>query len=271
MIWTVLLTVVGLYLGLVTLLFIFQRYLIYFPLRNLVVTPAARLLTYEPVHFKAADGVKLFGWFIPAEPSRGTVLFFHGNAGNISHRLDSIEQFHQVGLNVFIFDYRGYGQSEGGRPSEQGTYLDAEAAWHYLIEEKQIPPTKILIFGRSLGGGVAAYLAQNQTPAALILESTFTSIPDLGAQLYPFLPVRPLTRIQYNTLARLPQIKHPILIIHSPDDNVIPYSHGQRLFAEAGEPKQFLELKGGHNEGFLLVGPKYEATLDAFVNQYLGE
>lgn len=267
MLWSILLLVVGLYLGITALLFFFQNRLIYFPLRHLALTPAAKGLTYETVRFEAADGVKLTGWFVPAEPARGTVLFFHGNAGNISHRLESIEVFHRLGLNTFIIDYRGYGQSEGS-PSEQGTYLDAEAAWRYLIDEREISPDKIIFFGRSLGGGVAAWLAEKHPPALLILESTFTSVPDLAAQLYPFLPVRLLARVHYNTLERLSQIKAPILIGHSLDDKVIPYNHGRRLFAAAPEPKGFLELHGRHNDGFM-VSRNYESSLEAFISRYL--
>ncbi len=261
--------VVTLYVGLVALAFLFQERLLYFPLRGLAATPASIGLTYENVWLKTADGVKLSGWFIPAEPARGVVLFFHGNAGNISHRLDSIATFHDLGLSILIIDYRGYGQSKG-KTTEQGTYLDAEAAWRYLVEERQIPPTKIVLFGRSLGGGVAAWLAQTHRPAGLILESTFTSVPDVAAQHYPFLPVRILTRVNYNTLDRLPAINCPVLIVHSPDDRLIPYQHAQRLFATAQEPKQFLELRGGHNEGFILSAQVYEAGLDTFITSLPG-
>jgi fermentation-respiration switch protein FrsA (DUF1100 family) len=270
MFWTILILAVGLYAGLTALMFFFQNRLVYFPLGRLALTPAARGLAYEDVWLETSDGVKLFGWFIPAEPARGVLLFFHGNAGNISHRLESIEQFHRVGLSVFIIDYRGYGRSEG-RPSEQGTYLDAEAAWRYLVEARQVAPEKIVFFGRSLGGAVATRLAQDHPPAALIIESTFTSIPDMAAQIYFFLPVRLLARIDYNTLARLPELTTPILIIHSPDDEVIPYAHGQRLFAAAHEPKEFLSIRGGHNDGYIRSAELYEARLEAFLRRHLVE
>jgi hypothetical protein len=270
MLWTILITVVGFYAGLTALVFFFQNRLVYFPLSRLALTPAAKGLAYENVWLETPDGVKLFGWFVPAEPARGVLLFFHGNAGNISHRLDSIEQFHRLGLSVFIIDYRGYGRSEG-RPSEQGTYLDAEAAWRYLVEERQVAPDKIVIFGRSLGGAVATWLAQDHPPAVLIIESTFTSIPDMAAQIYFFLPVRLLARIDYNTLARLPELTSPVLIIHSPDDDVIPYVHGQRLFAAAQEPKEFLSIQGGHNDGYIRSAELYEARLEAFLQRHLVE
>jgi fermentation-respiration switch protein FrsA (DUF1100 family) len=264
MIWSFVgLIVIG-YLSLAALLFFWQERLIYFPTRAWAATPAEIGLAYEEVWLEATDGVKLSGWFVPAEPARGVILFFHGNGGNISHRLESLELFHRLGLSVFILDYRGYGQSEG-RPSEQGTYLDAEAAWRYLTDERQIPPHQIILFGESLGGAVAAWLAQTRSPGGLILLSTFTSIPDMGAQTYPFLPVRLLARVNYNTLARLPEISCPVLIVHSPDDEIVSYSHGQRLFAAANTPKKFLGLKGGHNEGVMISVAEYEAGLTAFI------
>lgn len=259
---------VTLYLALVGLAYLFQERLLYFPLRGLSLTPAAGGLDYEEVWLETSDGVTLHGWFIPAASPRGVLLFFHGNAGNISHRLDSIDTFHRLGLSTFIIDYRGYGRSQG-RPTEQGTYQDAEAAWRYLVEERQISPADIIIFGRSLGGGVASWLAQQYSPGALILESTFTSVTDMAARQYPFLPVRQLGRIHYDTLARLPEIDCPILIIHSPDDRIIPYEHSQRLYAAARDPKEFLEIRGGHNDGFIISASDYEARLDGFIEQYI--
>ncbi len=265
--WSIIGFAIILYIGLVTSLFIFQDRLIYFPIRHISATPADIGLTYEPVWLETADGVKLSGWYVPAKEARGVVLFFHGNAGNISHRLDSIGTFHRLGLSVFIIDYRGYGQSEG-KTSEQGTYLDAEAAWRYLVEDQQIPADEIILFGRSLGGAVAAWLAQKHTPGLLILESSFTSVPDVAAKHYPFFPVRLLARFKYNTLERLPEINCPVLVVHSPDDEIIPYSHGEQLFAAAQEPKDFLNLSGGHNEGVFIMGKRYEAGLDAFITKH---
>lgn len=268
MLWSIIGVIITSYVGLTLLLFLFQARFLYFPTAYLVATPADRGLAYETVWLETADGVRISGWFVPAEPARGVVLFFHGNAGNISHRLESIAFFHRLGLSVLIIDYRGYGQSEG-RPGEQGTYLDAEAAWRYLVEERRIAPHQIIFFGRSLGGAVAAALAQTHPPPALILESTFTSVPDMAAQLYPFLPARRLARIHYNTLERLPTLNVPVLIVHSPDDEVIPYDHGRRLFAAARAPKEFLELRGGHNEGFIISAERYEAGLNGFITRHL--
>lgn len=255
-------------------LFFFQSQLIYFPTRAIEATPAAIGLAYEPVEFRAEDGVKLTGWNLPACPPppdqacqpRATLLFFHGNAGNISHRLESIAIFRGLGLDVFIFDYRGYGASEGG-PDEEGTYRDAEAAWRYLTETRRVAPERIVYFGRSLGAAVAAWLAARRPPGALILESTFTSAPDLGTDLYPWLPVRWLARIDYDTRERLASIASPVLIVHSPQDEIIPFHHAERLLAAAREPKELLRLRGDHNSGFYVTGKDYIAGLDAFLKR----
>ncbi len=249
-------------------LFVFQSHYVYYPESTMVVDPSDIGLDFEDASFRTEDGIKLFGWFIPVQKSRGVVLFCHGNAGNISHRLESIQIFHQLGLDVFIFDYRGYGQSEG-KPSEQGTYQDAEAAWWYLTEERQVLPGDIIVFGRSLGGAVAAWLAQNHTPGALILESTFTSLGDIAAKFYPFLPVRLLLRFQYTTADYLRQVNCPVLIIHSRNDELMPFDHGIRLFETANEPKRFLEIYGSHNEGFIVSGEQYQKGLSAFVTDYI--
>ncbi len=261
--------IVVLYVALTLIMFLFQRYFIYFPTRGMVGNPASVGLGYDDVRFETSDGVTLSGWFVPNNSSDKVALFFHGNAGNISHRLESIATLHGLGLNVFIIDYRGYGQSEG-RISEAGTYLDAEAAWHYLVEDRGFQPAQIVIFGRSLGGGVATWLALNYPPKALILESTFTSIPNIGADKFPFLPVKPLARLHYTTIERLPQITVPLFMAHSPDDEVIPYSHGQQLFAVAQEPKTFFKMRGGHNEGFR-ISPNYKTELAAFIARYVEE
>jgi len=264
MFWSIVRIAVLSYLGLMLLLYLFQSRLVYFPTRTLEGTPGQFGMTFEDVALETSDGVKLHAWFVPAPEGRGTVLFCHGNGGNISHRLPTLQTFRLMGLNTLIFDYRGYGRSEGS-PDEEGTYRDAEAAWTWLVETKKIPPEGIVLFGRSLGGAVAARLAEMHAPAGLVLESTFTSLPDRGAELYWFLPVRLLSRYRYDTRKRLPKITCPVLIVHSPDDEIIPFAHGRRLFEAANEPKKFLEIRGGHNEGFLLSGPDYETPLAEFI------
>ncbi len=266
--WSVVVILVGSFLCLALILTVFQSRLVYFPERAIAATPDLMGLSYEVVEFDASDGVKLSGWFVPAEDRRGVVLFFHGNAGNISHRLESIDVFHRLRLSVFIFDYRGYGQSEG-RVTEKGTYLDAEAAWRYLLDERQVDPGEIYIFGRSLGGAVGSWLAQDHTPRALIVESTFTSIPDIAAQLYPFLPVRRLARFRYSAIDYVQQVSCPVLIVHSRDDEMIRFSHGRKLFEAANEPKQFLEIRGSHNEGFITSAKLYVDGLDSFISKHV--
>lgn len=254
------------YVGLCILLFFRQSHMVYFPLAPVMQKPSDVGLVYESVALMTADDVRLAGWYVPCAGARGTVLMCHGNGGNIGDRLHPISLFHELGLNVLIFDYRGYGES-AGKPSEEGTYQDARAVWHYLVEKRNTPPEKIVIFGRSLGGAVAAGLAERAAPAALILEATFTSIPDMGAKLYPYLPIRLLSRYRYNTLVRLERIHCPVLIAHSRDDEMIPFEHGRKLFAAAREPKTFFELTGDHNEGEALTSPAYRQALDAFLKR----
>ncbi|MCZ6777085.1 MAG: alpha/beta hydrolase [Ignavibacteria bacterium] len=257
----------GFYIGLAALLFFFQSNFIYFPSRQLISFPDDAGLPYEEVTLQTVDGMKLSGWFVPAREPRGVVLFCHGNGGNISHRLESLRIFFHLGLSTLIFDYRGYGHSEG-KATEQGTYEDAEAAWRYLVENRQVHPRNIILFGRSLGGAVASWLASKHEPRALIIESTFTSVPDLAAELYPYFPVRLLSRFNYNTIAYLRQLKCPVLIIHSPDDDIVPYSHGVKLYKSAKEPKEFLEITGSHNDGFLISGSRYENGLSTFLTKH---
>lgn len=235
--------VVGVYAIFAAYLFIFQSSFIYYPERTLTADPGDIGLLFESVSFETGDGLKLKGWFIPKEDSRGVLLFCHGNAGNIGHRLDTILLFNKLGLAVFIFDYRGYGESEG-KPTETGTYEDSKAAWQYLVEERQVDPDRIVVFGRSLGGSVASWLASRYTPGVLILESVFTSLPDVATVHYPYMPVRLMLRFKYNTVEYLSKVNCPTLIIHSRGDEITPFSHGQRLFEMAPEPKRFFELTG---------------------------
>jgi len=268
--WNVLGVLAAAYGGLALGLFIIQSHLVFYPEteREVAATPALAGLQYEDIHLKTVDGIGLHGWYIPAAQPRGTVLFLHGNAGNISHRLDSIEMFHRLGYSTLIFDYRGYGNS-GGKPTEQGTYRDAEAAWRYLTEQRHIPSCRIVLFGESLGGAVAAWLAAREKPAALVIASGFTSVPDLGQQLYPYLPVRWLARIRYDTREYLRAVTAPVLIAHSPEDDIIPFEHGRALSAAANPPKQFLELAGGHNDGFIFMRESWVRVLGDFLGEQM--
>ncbi|MCB2182513.1 MAG: alpha/beta hydrolase [Desulfobulbaceae bacterium] len=255
----------GLYICFGASLLIKQSRFIYYPDRTLFSTPKEIGLKYESITFSASDGVQLSAWLVPAEPSMGIVLFCHGNAGNISHRLETIEIINRLGYSIFIFDYRGYGMSEG-TPSEEGTYRDVEAAWNYLLKHQKVEPSEIILFGRSLGGAIASWLAARTTPKACILESCFSSVCDMAASLYPFLPTRLLCRFSYNTLENSGKISAPLLVIHSPDDDVVPFSHGREIFNHANEPKTFLQISGNHNNGFLVTGKRYENGLNNFLD-----
>jgi len=254
---TILSIVAAVYLGLSAMLFLTQSRVLYQPSRGYDYNPADYGLEYEAVSLATPDGVALVAWFVPAEGAERTVLFCHGNAGNISHRLDTLKMFHELGLNCLIVDYRGYGQSTG-KPTEIGTKIDILAGFQWLIEEKGMRPEEIILFGRSLGGSVAAMISKDVHPAALVLESTFTSFDDVGAHYYPWLPVRLFSRFEYNTLEAVKEVTCPVLVIHSPDDEIIPYKFGQQIFAAANEPKQFADLKGTHNEGIYDNGDLYK-------------
>ena len=249
------------------LLYLFQPNFVYFPRSEIDYTPDMAGLAYEDIYFKTDDDIELNGWFIPAEGARKTLLFFHGNGGNISHRLDSLKIFHELGLSVFIIDYRGYGQSQG-TTSEKGTYRDAEAAWQFLTETRGIIDKDIIIFGRSVGGAIATWLASQHTPKMLILESSFTSVMDMAKHYYPYLPTQLLTRIKYAAIDRIEDIQCPVLISHSQTDEIVPYEFGRALFEKAQTPKVFLELKGGHNDGFIATGHAYIQGLDNFISTY---
>jgi uncharacterized protein len=235
---------------LVAAMSLFQPSFVFFPSREIMATPTQAGLVYEPIEIRAEGGVRLSGWYVPAAAARLTVLFLHGNAGNISHRLMALHALHGLGLAVFILDYRGYGESSGS-PSEEGTYRDALAAWEYLTTTRGIAADRVVLFGESLGGAVAAWLAIREPPAGLILESSFTNLHELAGRFYPWFPARLLLRIRYPTIERLSQVRCPVLVIHSPDDEIVPYEHGKRLFAAAPGHKQFVKRQGGHNDAFL--------------------
>jgi len=241
-----------------------NRWLVFHPSREMASTPRDYGLAYEDVSLVAADGVKLHAWYVPAdEPSGGTVLFCHGNAGNVSHRDYTIELLHKLGMNVLIFDYRGYGLSEG-LPSEEGTYIDAEAAWGHLVEARAEAPERIVIHGRSLGGSVAARLAASHTPAGLIVESSFHDITELGAELYPWLPVRWLSRAKYHTAEYVKDVRCPVLVMHSRTDGMIGIHHGEKIYDAVNGPKRFVEIQGEHNGGYIESAEVYAPALKAF-------
>lgn len=249
----------------------FEHRQVYVPDRELEASCAALRRPAEEVQFQTGDGVRLHGWFFPADPASPrrhlVILLLHGNAGNISHRLDFYRAWLELEVNVFAFDYRGYGRSEG-RPDEEGTYRDAVAAHDWLVQ-RGFAAGHIIALGKSLGGGIASELALRRPLGALVLQNTFTSIPDVGAELFPFLPVRWLARIRYDTLSKLPHVRVPVLVAHSPEDGLIAIEHGRRNFAAANEPKMFLELRGNHNDTLEGEGRAvYLRGLDRFLNRH---
>jgi fermentation-respiration switch protein FrsA (DUF1100 family) len=261
------------YLGLVVLLLGGVRFVlplfVFMPSARIEYTPSSLGVSYDDVDLTTSDNVRLHGWHIPAPNARATLLFFHGNAGNISHRLSSIKIFLDLGLSVFIIDYRGYGQSEG-KPSIDGTKLDALAAWRWLTESKKIPPGKVIVFGRSLGGAVAMELTRAANPGALILESTFSSLSDMApfpSFIAPFL----LGGDFWNSVETASGLTVPTLSIHSPQDEIVPYRQGRRVFEAVAGEKAFLEIQGDHNSGFLDSFDDYVAGLDRFLTMHFGE
>ncbi len=246
----------------------YERKGIYFPARKIHLTPKDMGLEFEDVYFSSSDGIRLNGWFIPAGESRATILFCHGNAGNISHRIEVIYLFNKLGLNVFIFDYRGYGRSQGS-PTEEGLYMDAQAAYKYLVEKRNLKEESIVVYGKSIGANVAVELCSKVKTAALISESAFTSALDMGKKLFPFLPLKWLISIKFDALSKIKDIIVPKLIIHSKDDRIIPFKHGRKLFEAAPEPKEFYPMRGGHNEALFLAKEDFVDKIDVFLQKHL--
>jgi uncharacterized protein len=228
------------YLVMMVMLMFLEESMIFFPSKYPEGNWAPTELTYEDVNFQAADDTKLHGWYVPHELPTATVLFFHGNAGNITDRVDTLERLHRVvGASVFIFDYRGYGRSEG-KPSEKGILSDARAARAWLAKKECIPEKEIVMMGESLGGGVAVDLAAADDARALVLISTFNRLPDVAAYHYPIFPVRLLMRTQLDSERKIPNFHGPLLQFHGRTDTIIPFQLGKKLFDAANEPKEFV-------------------------------
>lgn len=264
MMLSILYIVLGVYLGFGILIFLMQSKFIFFPDKRITLTPSDLRIKYEDLNLENPDGTTLNLWYLPYENAKRTAIFCHGNGGNMSYNLDAVELLHGLGLNVATFDYRGYGNSKGS-PSEKGVYADAERAYRFLVDEKKVEESSIIIVGRSLGASIAANLAKNHSPAGLILESGFSSVPDVAAGQYPIYPVRLMCRFKMPTAEYVTQVKCPVLVVHSPDDEIIPFSHGKRIFDAANSPKTFLEITGSHNEGFSDSIDTYKPGLEKFL------
>ncbi len=237
---------------------------LYHPSKEVPETPAGIGIAFDDVGFKTADGELLNGWFVPAKDAPVTILYCHGNAGSIYHRLHKVKFFHEAGMNFFIFDYRGFGKSTGS-PSEKGLYKDAQAAYDYLASRNDVDKNKIVVYGKSLGGPVAADLCINRKASALILEGSFASVVLRAQQIYPFLPMQFLISQKYDTIAKVKGIRIPKFIAHGKKDEVISFRHGEILFEVAAEPKQFLPFDGGHNDDVFVTSSAYKDALRKFL------
>lgn len=244
-------------------IYIQQPNMVFYPFTKIDTTPKNWGMEYNQVKLKLETGDSISAWYLPHPEADKTILFFHGNGGNISHRGDSIYIFHKLKLNVLIIDYPGYGDSTG-QPSEEGLYQSANTAWQYLIENKKIAPKKIIIFGRSLGGAVAIDLAARVQAGGLILESTFGSVREITNILFPVISNFIYLRYSFDSLSKINNVKSPVLLIHSPDDEIIPFELGQNLFAAIQSEKEFLQIEGGHNDGFMQSIRPYMQALRNF-------
>jgi len=254
----------GVYTTLCAFMYFAQSRFIFFPAKKLTQTPTTIGLEYEDLHLKTPGGTTVHGWYIPVPSERKLVVFFHGNAGNISDRLQTIRILHDLGHSVLIMDYQGYGSSNG-TPSESGTYTTALISWDYVTTTLGLEPTDIIIYGRSLGGAVAIWLAARRSPGGLIIESTFTRMADMGAHYYPYLPARFLTRVHYDSMSQIVKVRCPILAAHSKDDELIPFALGRKLSKATPQLAKFFTLRGEHNQAFLMGGHEYHEQIDKFI------
>lgn len=250
-------------------LYFVQDRMIFYPTRDLDATPQDVGLTYRDVFISVSNAENIHGWLIQApfsdndtgtSKSVPTVLFCHGNGGNISHRLETAHLLTRLGANVLLIDYRGYGRSDGA-PSEENIYEDATAAYHWLIENESVVPEDIVLFGRSLGGAVVIDLATRVSCRGLIIESSLTSAGAMGRIMFPFLPVQLVLRYRFDSIAKIASTDCPILVTHSPEDDIIPYRMGCELYQRAAIPKRFVKLSGSHNERLYFGGMEYRNSL----------
>ena len=244
-----------------------ERRLVFFPTREVSVNPADAGVEFEDVYFTTSNGARLNGWFIPG--SRDVIfLWFHGNGGDLGHRVDELARFHHIiGASVFIFDYQGYGRSEG-QPSERGTYRDARAALEYVKSRPGAAEDRLVYFGRSLGAAVAVELSVEHPPDGLVLVSPFTSLRDMARLSHPQIPFAAWAAGErFNSISRIPYIERPLLIMHGEHDEIVPVRQGRELFGTANDPKTFRLLPGaGHNDTYDAGGPVYWEQMNQFLD-----
>lgn len=226
-------------------------------------------LPLEDVWFQSADGIKLFGWYVEARADAAVLLWCHGNAGTIINRLDNLRELYRLGLSIFIFDYRGYGRSQG-KPSEDGLYQDATGAYDYLTRVRLIRSERIVVFGRSLGAAVATDLVSHKPAAGLILESSFPSIAAVAQHHYGGIPVHWLLGAEFRLTDRLPQLSLPTLVIHGERDDIIPIGFGRQVFEAVKSPKWWYAIPGAdHNNTYHVGGAPYFRQITEFVQRAL--
>lgn len=259
----ILLIVIFVVIAFKVLFILLEQKSLYHPYKEIPETPKNLRINFEEINFKTTDGQLLNGWFVPAKAAKVTVLYCHGNAGNMYHRLRKVKFFYEMGVNFFIFDYRGYGKS-AGKPTEKGLYKDAQAAYDYLVSRNDVDRNKIIVYGKSLGGPVAANLCLNRQVSALILEGSFASVVLRAQQLYPLLPMRFLITQKYDTMAKVKNLRIPKLIAHGRQDEVISFHHGETLYKSAAEPKQFLPFEGAHNDDVFVTSADFKVELEQF-------
>lgn len=245
----------------------FEDSFIFHPVAAIDRTPRDVGLDYQNIEFSARDGIRLHGWFVPHSEARSTLIWFHGNAGNIAHRVENLKLLHdKVKVNVFIFDYRGYGRSQG-QPSEAGTYLDGEAALAFAFERLHIGAGTIVLFGRSLGAAVAVEVAGRYAVQAVILESPFASIREMARVVLPFVPIGALLQTRYDVVEKIQLVKTPILVLHGDRDEIVPFSQGVMVFDAAPQPKKFYKIAGaGHNDTYIVGADAYFRELRNFID-----
>ncbi len=243
---------------------------IFHPSVEIVQTPLHAGLQFQDHFFTTADGVRLNGWFIPHRDARATLVWFHGNAGNIGHRVENIKLLHdKVKIHIFIFDYRGYGRSTGSI-SEEGTYRDGAAALDFVRQQLGVDAKNLIIFGRSLGAAVAAEMALRFACRGLILETPFTSIRDMAKTVFPVLPIGPLLQTRFDVLEKVAKVTVPLLVLHGDRDDLVPYEQGRKVFAAARAPKEFYTIRGAtHNDTYRVGGDAYFERLRGFVETVL--
>lgn len=242
---------------------ILERRVLYFPTKKIIETPSFLGLDFKDLTLSTSDGERLNAWYVPVKNAKFVLLFFHGNGGNLSNRIEKIAFFNSLGFSVFIVEYRGYGKSSGS-PSEKGFYLDAQAGYDYLVNDMKFRPKQIVLFGESLGGSVALECASKNKVSAVILESTFSSMEAMAKKVCPFFPIW-ILQSRFDSLVKIGSLGVPLLMIHSREDEIVPFECGENLFKIASYPKTFIELTGAHNDAFITNQDMIKKKMKSFL------